>query len=333
MIFARTSRSCFASLLAATLTSVVVSGCAGGGGTQGLPQTQQSATANNPSQLTAPTTSTAPATSTTPTPKPGVSSSFRYHLYPVNERGAAVRAQTLHYPADLQYNGGAVVTSALSHNVYVDCAASCWGDPQEFLDNLNDSTFIHVVDQYVHATTNYRYRFGANYSAYVKFSTNSMSEDQIVNLVHLAALRIGGGYHNIYHVFLPAGIDTCISGTTQCYSPDVPQNWVFCAYHSSVDFSDKAGHVLFTVEPYQAVPGCAVTNGPNSMLIDSTDSTLSHEYIETITDPDPNSSWFNQNFNGEVADLCAGYDDNDLLYFRRYEIQEEYSNKVHACTN
>ena len=325
MIFARTTRSCFASLLGATLISVVFSACAGGGGTQSLPQTQQSLNASNPSQLNTPATSTSPA--------PAISSSFRYHLYPLSERGAAIKTEAVHYPADLQFFGGAVVTSALSHNVYVDCAASCWGDPQEFLDNLNDSTFIHVVDQYVHATANYRYRFGANYSASLKFSTNVITQAQIVNLVHLAALRLGGGYHNIYHVFLPAGIDTCISGTTECYSPDIPQNWVFCAYHSSVDFSDTAGHVLFTVEPYQAVLGCSINNGPNGLVMDSTDSTLSHEYIETITDPDPNSAWFNQNFNGEVADLCAGYDDADLLFFKKYEIQEEYSNKVHACTN
>jgi hypothetical protein len=322
MIFARTTRSCFASLLSATLLSVVLSACAGGGGTQSPTPLQQSVTASSPNQNQLNTTTT-----------PAAYSTFRYHLYPVKERGAAVKTQAVNYPADLQYFGGPVVTTALSHNVYVDCAASCWGNPQLFLDNLNDSTFIHVVDQYVHATANYRYRFGENYSAYVKFTTNQMSENQIINVVHAAALRLGGGYHNIYHVFLPAGIDTCIQGTTECYSPDNLPNWSFCAYHSSVDFSDAAGHVLFTVEPYQAVFGCSVANGPNSMLVDSTDSTLSHEYIETLTDPDPNSAWFNLTFNGEVADLCAGYDDVDTLYYNRYDIQEEYSNKLHGCTN
>src|ERR1700751_3572947 len=104
MIFARTTRSCFASLLGATLISVVLSACAGGGGTQSLPQTQQSLNASNPTQANTPTTSMSPT--------PAISSSFRYHLYPVSERGAAIKTETLHYPADLQFFGGAVVTSA-----------------------------------------------------------------------------------------------------------------------------------------------------------------------------------------------------------------------------
>lgn len=320
MTFARTLRSCFASLLGAALFAVALCACSTGSGMQSLPVSQQSQIATNPAAGTI-------------TATPAAFSRFRYHLYPVHERGAAVRSQAVHYPADLQFFGGTVVTSALSHDVYVNCAASCWGSPQEFLDNLNDSTFVHVVDQYVHATTNYRYRFGLNYSATVKLASNTISENQIIGIVHQAALRIGGGYHNIYHVFLPQGLDTCIDGTSQCYSPDNPANWTFCAYHSSVDFTDRAGHVLYTVEPYQNVFGCSVTGGPNSTLVDSTDSTLSHEYLETITDPDPNSGWFNSNFDDEVADECASYDDTDVLYFHKYKIQEEYSNKVHGCTN
>ncbi|MBV8639373.1 MAG: hypothetical protein JO322_14935 [Candidatus Eremiobacteraeota bacterium] len=239
----------------------------------------------------------------------------------------------MNYPADLQYYGGAMVTSALSHDVYVNCSASCWGNPQEFLDNMNNSSFIHIVDQYVHSTANNRYRFGLNYSATVRFTSNQISQAQIINIVHSAALKLGGGYSNIYNVFLPQGIDTCIEGSTSCYSPDNEADWTFCAYHSSVDFNDKAGHVLFTVEPYQDVFGCGVFNGPNSTLVDSTDSTLTHEYIETVTDPDPNSAWFNQNFQDEAADLCASYDDDDFIYSHHYELQEIYSNKIHGCTN
>jgi len=319
MTFARTARSCFVSLCA-TLLAVALSACAGGTGNTTLPRSQQGTSALTTQQM--------------PTPATTAFSHFRYHLYPIhNGAAAAMKTQAINYPADLQYFGGAVVTSAVDHNVYVDCQASCWGDPQQFLDNLNDSTLIHVVDQYVHQTANYRYRFGYNYAATVNFaSSNMMSNNQIINVVHLAALRFGGGYHNVYNVFLPAGVDTSIA-SSQCYSPDQSQNWTFCAYHSSVDFSDKAGHVLYTVEPYQEVPGCTVSNPTNSLLADSTDSTLSHEHIETITDPDPDSAWFNANFNDEVADLCASYDDSDLLYSRKYTIQEFYSNQAHACVN
>ena len=321
MTFARTARSCFAWIFAAALISVALSACSGGSGVPSLPSSQQSQNAATTNQQI-------------PSATAAAFSSFRYHLYPVHERGPAVRSQAVNYPADLQFNGGAVVVSAVSHNVYVNCAASCWGNPQEFLDNLNNSTFIHVVDQYVHSTTNYRYRFGANFAATVKFTTsNEISETQIINIVHQAALRFGGGYGNIYHVFLPQGVDTCMDGSTSCYSPDNQAHFAFCAYHSSVDFSDAAKHVLFTVEPYQAVPGCGTTGGPNPLIVDSTDSTLTHEYVETITDPDPQDAWFNMNFNDEAADLCASYDDTDLIYSHKYEIQEIYSNKIHGCTN
>lgn len=322
MTFARTARSCFAWIFVAALIGAALSACSGGSGVQSLPSSQQSQNAANTNQQNTNATTAA-------------FSSFRYHLYPVHERGpAARRAQAVNYPADLQNLGGAVVTSTLSHNIYINCAYSCWGNPQEYLDHLNNSTFIHVVDQYVHSTANYRYRFGANYAATVAFTTsNIISESQIIAIVHRAALRFGGGYKNMYHVFLPQGVDTCMDGSTSCYSPDNQANWTFCAYHSSVDFNDTAGHVLFTVEPYQAVSGCATTGGPNSMLVDSTDSTLTHEYIETITDPDPDSAWYNSNFNDEAADLCASYDDTDLMYGAKYEIQEIYSNRIHGCTN
>jgi hypothetical protein len=48
----------------------------------------------------------------------------------------------------------------------------------------------------------------------------------------------------------------------------------FCAYHNSV-------------EPFQNVNDCQVRPGTtNGQLLDSTNSLLSHELIETITDPD-----------------------------------------------
>ena len=75
------------------------------------------------------------------------------------------------------------------------------------------------------------------------------------------------------------------------YSPDNPATFAFCAFHASVNFSD-VGHVLFTVEPFQNVPGCAVGKpSPNGVLVDSTASVLSHQLIETITDPDGDAWW------------------------------------------
>jgi hypothetical protein len=69
----------------------------------------------------------------------------------------------------------------------------------------------------------------------------TLSDNDILQIVHTAASTLGAGYHHIYHVFLPKGVDECFVGTTQCYSPDNPSTFVFCAYHGSVTYSD-IGH-------------------------------------------------------------------------------------------
>jgi len=134
------------------------------------------------------------------------------------------------------------------------------------------------------------------------------------------------GYTAIYHVFLPQGTDMCIEPGF-CYSPDNFQTFGFCAFHSSVDF-DADTHVLFSVEPYQAVPGCEIPGQTPHGVIDATASTLSHELIETITDPD-GDAWFG--LFGEVADLCFLFASDQRVNKHDYFLQSEYSNKARAC--
>jgi hypothetical protein len=248
------------------------------------------------------------------------------------------------YPADLTHPfGGSVVVSAESHPVYVDCTASCWGHPANFLSNLFQSSFIHVADQYVGHNTDNRYTVGTAASVSYPILT-ALSDNDVLQIVHTAASALGTGYHHIYNVFLPQGVDECFVGTTQCYSPDNPSTFVFCAYHGSVTFSD-IGHVLFTVEPFQNVPGCGIFQpSPNGGLIDSTSNVLGHETFETITDPDPPNGWIAVNslgvFGEEIGDLCPGVnltqpffeDPVSVINGVRYEVQPMYSNKYHACS-
>jgi hypothetical protein len=246
------------------------------------------------------------------------------------------------YPADLSYFGGPLVESAQFHPVYVDCAETCWGNPAKFLHNLSKSSFIHLADQYVGSTANNRYSVGtAGIISYPILT--ALSDNDILQIVHTAASVLGTGYGHIYHVFLPKGVDECFVGTSECYSPDVPSTFFFCAYHGSVTFSD-IGHVLFTVEPYQDVPGCSMLQpSPNGGLVDSTSSVLGHETFETITDPDPPTGWIAVNSLGvngeEIGDLCPGFDINgpyfedpiSVINGMKYEVQPMYSNKYHAC--
>src|SRR6266436_1519008 len=78
------------------------------------------------------------------------------------------------YPADLSNPAhGRVLTTTQSDNVYVNCAASCWGTPSNFLTKLATSNFIHVTDQYVGSTGNNRYTVGTATSRDGSFFTRT----------------------------------------------------------------------------------------------------------------------------------------------------------------
>jgi hypothetical protein len=255
----------------------------------------------------------------------------------------------LRYPTDLTYHGGAVVTSMVSHPIYLDASGtlpvSTWGNPELFLHDLGKSQFIHLTDGYVGAYGNNRYTVVPGVRSTVPSGTLLVDSD-IEALVHAVASATGQtGYGHEYHVFLAPGVDECFDATySTCYSPDNPPSFYFCAYHSSVDFPD-IGHVLYSVEPYQNVAGCSVLPGsPNGELVDSTNSVLSHETFETITDPD-GTAWWNSTSNAlygsENGDTCsfigftataAGFDPS-IWYSQGhvYATQPELSNALHAC--
>ncbi len=254
------------------------------------------------------------------------------------------------YPGDVTNPGnGPTIQTVLHHPIYVDNVPSHWGDVGGFLKDLGRSDFIHLVDQYVGLSADNRYKMGTSFVAptYPIPSNHTLGISDILALVHAGAQLAGNGYTNIYHVFLPLGVDICLHAQiTQCYSPDNPSTFYFCAFHGSVDFSDAVGHVLFSVEPYQDVPGCSVppTGTANSQLVDSTDNVLSHETFEAISDPD-GTAWWVQDYTAlsgaEIGDICTRAGQFPTGFYwnygevrlrdHRYTIQPEYSNTMHGC--
>ena len=260
------------------------------------------------------------------------------------------------YPGDLASGGGPTLATTRMHAIYVNATgsiASNWGNPEGFLRDLNESTFIHLVDQYTGATEDDRYPVGRHARVHYGTPGATLSELDIAAIVHAVAEERGTGLDNIYHVFLPMGTDTCAivpaGSPPACYSPDNPATFAFCGYHSAVEFSD-IGIVLFTVEPWQGPgSGCEIaTATPNGVLIDSTDNVLSHETFETITDPIPGLGYFNL-----TGDILTGQEIGDecvLFNFftnspgqytppvfaingKNYAVQLEYSNTYHACAS
>jgi hypothetical protein len=279
----------------------------------------------------------------------------------VSPGGGAGLGPSQRYPGDLQFHGGAVLDSTVSHAIYlqpngVACPiANCWGNPEGFLKDIGDSLFIHVVDNFVGLYSTNRYTVGDAAVVNVPpptLKTNrptAYTDSQMLQVIHAVAKAFGEtGYGHMYHVFLPPGTDECQdSARNSCYSPDSPDQWVFCAYHGSVTFGD-IGKVVYSIEPYQNVGGCAVKAGtPNGALADSTNSVLSHELIEAITDPDLDAWWNSANngvFGEEIADECSflAFDNQgNFLGFdpslwqsdngHKYATQPEYSNVYHSC--
>ena len=272
-------------------------------------------------------------------------------------RSGSDGSEKLRFPGDLtNFFGGPTVGFAQSHPIFMvpmdgSCPApSCWGDPLTFLDEYGESGLSHVADQYVGESGDERYTLGDAFAiTYTPTpSTAPLTDANIRAIVHAVASFAGEtGYNHVFHVFLPPGQDECFTAAaTTCYSPDVPASFGFCAYHSSVTFKD-IGHVLYSVEPFQNVLGCQVRAGTvNGQLIDSTNSTLSHELTETITDPD-GDAWLNFTDNGmfleEIGDECdlLFIDPNTLNIFgdptefrvgkHRFATQPEYSNEDHGC--
>lgn len=273
---------------------------------------------------------------------------------------AAADNDGLRFPGDLSYLGGAVVPFAESHPVYLmpqngSCnrIGPCFGNPEGFLRDLAISDFAHVLDQYIGLSASNRYTLGSRAQISYKPTpkTQPLTDADLQAFVHSVTSKTHQtGYGHIYHVFLPPGQDICFTATDgACYSPDVPDTFAFCGYHSSVDFS-ASEHVLYTVEPFQDVAGCSVRPGtPHGQLIDSTNNTLSHETFETITDPD-GDAWINFSLvvlaGAEIGDECsffviipisakqaAAFFDPSVFTIgkNRYAVQPEYSNMEHAC--
>lgn len=248
---------------------------------------------------------------------------------------ASVRT-TVNSPYDLTDLGGPFVVTATHRPIYVNCTttvATCWGTgsltPATFLKDLNTSSLIQLLDQYNNEDDAGRFGNIQELQTTVSFTNHTASLNDVFAILFAASkFTTASGYNNIYHVFLPQGTDMCMTATN-CYSPDNPSTFGFCAFHGSVDFGPH-WHVLFTVEPFQFVGGCVLPT--QTRVIDGTASTLSHETFETITDPDLDA-WFNLLTGNEIGDLCFGFRNPLQVGSHVYSVQEEYSNTIHDCTS
>ncbi len=153
----------------------------------------------------------------------------------------------------------------------------------------------------------------------------------------VTADRLPRTENDIYFLILPEGMGDCeYGGPANCALGGAAEG-SYCGYHS---YSPTG--LLYAVIPYNAVAGhCQSSNPrPNSSPADPTISTISHEQIESITDPF-GDAWLDASSN-EIADLCitnygpilggTGADSYDeVIHGGHYYLQEVWSNASSAC--
>jgi hypothetical protein len=144
------------------------------------------------------------------------------------------------------------------------------------------------------------------------------------------------GLSVFYPVFFPPGVMTQDRDGSNSDS-------TYCGYHRS--FGAGANTVLYGNEPFE-VSGCGGGQAPSgSPVTDATISTLSHELLETMTDPADDPAWVDARGN-EIADICATYfgtplgstdpnnagstQYNQVINGGKYYIQTEFSNSAFA---
>ena len=345
--------------LAASLLGVTLVACAGGSSAIPPGSQIQSVPSSSGSNLAAPA-SAMQIIAITSKDRAAVKShgNVSTHAWYVKKfGGSGVTAQSVVHPSNLEYFGGALITSAHIYNAFVDGTSTPFGDVAQFESRLSRSTFIHITDEYVHTAALDRYGWHGNFGV-IYPAVTTLGDNDLLLIIHAVAAGIaGGGHHNIYNIFLAPGLNYCGTGTLipvgACAATATSPNPAFCSFHGAVTFRDT-GDTLFTVQPYTSTAFCGVDNAtarptaptPNGLQIDSLFSALSHEQIEVITDPDPGTGWVNPApfYPAEIGDLCAfelGQFDsrgfvvpqNTTLDGKAYRIQWEYSNKQIGCAN
>lgn len=150
----------------------------------------------------------------------------------------------------------------------------------------------------------------------------------------IAASGQGTGLGHFYPMFFAPGVET--QGFDKQTSADN-----YCGYHGAFGSGDE--EILYGNEPYPAAGMCDTAGqAPNDLSADIAIDTLSHELMETLTDPDDSRAW-NDKSGSEIGDICAdnfgkslgSTDDSDADHTRYnqvinghyYYTQTEFSNK------
>src|SRR6185312_5842771 len=148
----------------------------------------------------------------------------------------------------------------------------------------------------------------------------------------LARMNLPPSLNTEVFIFTPYGINSCIDAFgIFCFSNS------FCAYHAVFGTTNYANM------PDVAAGDCGPVLSPNhDPVADHEINPLSHEFMESLTDPSHQGWMFSRMLDHEIADQCAydnlvtvNTDNSDIrlgINGNPYFIQTEWSNSNGGCT-
>jgi len=292
---------------------------------------------------------------------------------------AAPAAPSAFTPFDnMDYNGGPVMPSNTDYmlmwspsglGAYQDGYVS--GIAQYFKDLQHDSGGNQNVDsvgpQYndlTGAVANYDVHFGGvlvDTDPYPASDcpvnapvTNCLSDAQIQQEIedYVTSNNLPTDLSHEYYLLTPPNVASCFSNNPAtnfdgCSANIVPLRpfAAYCAYHENTATSTM---IFYANMPYNAGNRhCERGPDPNGLPSDGEiNGGLSHEHMESVTDPIPNDAWtigVGDDHGLEVGDVCQGFYGtplgtapngatyNQLINGHPYWYQTEWSNYTHSC--
>jgi PKD domain-containing protein len=184
--------------------------------------------------------------------------------------------------------------------------------------------------------------------------TNCLTDAQIQQEIagFVTAHQLPTDLSHEYFLLTPPHVESCFSNNKDtnydgCSAGIVPFNKLaaYCAYHQNTATPTM---VFYANMPFDATnTHCQDGNYPNGLISDGEiNGGLSHEHMESVTDPIPNDAWtIGQGpLHGfEVGDVCVadmgttlgtapnGSPYNQVINGHPYWYQTEWSNYTHSC--
>jgi IPT/TIG domain-containing protein/List-Bact-rpt repeat protein len=272
---------------------------------------------------------------------------------PSSRTGAAGPAASQLGPNELTYHGGPVMHQSTAHAIFwIPAGYSVGANYQSVVDgyfqNVADASGRSDNDYSVAAQYGdtsgpgaYQVSFGGSVVDTDPFPANGCMDGPLPVCLTDAQLQAEidkvisahgwqTGLSNEFFIFTPPPAGSCFdSSSTLCaYS-------YYCAYHGSFTSSLGNGTVVYANQPYAAQPAaptsCDTGARPNGDDADPEVNLVSHEQIESITDP-LLDAWYDGS-GSEIADKCAwnfgpNAGDNEQIGTGHYSLQQEWSNQT-----